>query len=205
MPPAVTSVPSTPQNDMSPDVEDLRAILAAYKQVVDASWSQLHPTMAEKSRQWGTRSAVELRAELADYVTDASRPSCNARLFWKLGPEFEFGGCNTQFAQDAGFTSTTDVVGITDFDKRLPWRPQSAKYRLDDEAVVASRIPQLDIIERQKAPNGDISWVRVGKVPIQRADGTAIGVLGMYEVLDAETGRTLHLAQPRRPAIKPDA
>jgi hypothetical protein len=189
---------------MTPDADDLRAILAAYKKVVDASWPQLHPTMADNSRQWGTRSAEQLRAELADYVKDASRTTVNARLFWKLGPEFEFGGCNAQFAHDAGL-SAAEMVGITDFDKRLPWRPQSAKYRLDDEAVVASKIAQLDIIERQKAPNGDITWVRVGKVPIQRADSRVIGILGMYEVLDAETGRTLHLAQPRRPVIKPDA
>jgi hypothetical protein len=185
---------------MTPDVEDLRAIMAAYKQVVTASWPQLHPAMADKSRQWPTKSLSDLQAELADYVREASRPTVNARLFWKVGPEFEFGGCNTQFAQDAGLTPT-DMVGITDFDKRLPWRPQAAKYRLDDEAVVATRNAQLDIIERQKAPNGDITWVRVGKVPIQRPDKKVIGILGMYEVLDAETGRKLHMAQPRRPAL----
>src|ERR1044071_9887384 len=108
---------------MTPDVEDIRAILAAYKQVVTASWPQLHPAMADKSRQWATRSLPELQAELAAYVREASRPTVNARLFWKVRPEFEFGGCNTQFAQDAGLTPP-DMIGITDFDKRLPWRPQ---------------------------------------------------------------------------------
>src|ERR1700737_931064 len=136
---------------MTPDVDDLRAILAAYKKVADASWPQLHPSMHDRSRHWGTATEHELRTELDEYVRDASSPTCQLRLFWKIGPQFAFGGCNAQFAQDAGFANATDLVGITDFDPRLPWRPQSAKYRLDDEAIVASRTPQLDIVERQKA------------------------------------------------------
>ena len=192
---------------MIPDADDLRAILRAYKRVVDASWPELHPGMAGRAPRWATASAEELKAELAQYVKEASRPTIKARLFWKVGPEFTFGGCNTQFAQDAGFSTAEEMVGLTDFDKRLPWRPQAAKYRLDDQAIVKSLAAQLDIIERQKSPTGDISWVRVGKVPIQRPDTTAIGVLGMYEVLDAAVARGLHAQQApltRRPESKPD-
>jgi hypothetical protein len=35
--------------------------------------------------------------------------------------------------------------------------------------------------------------VRVGKAPIKLSNGTAIGVLGMYEVVDAATGRSLFM------------
>jgi hypothetical protein len=34
---------------------------------------------------------------------------------------------------------------------------------------------------------------RVGKAPIKLANGTAIGVLGMYVVVDAATGRSLFM------------
>lgn len=161
--------------------------------------------MRERSLRWDRASAQELETELAEYVRRASEPGCQIRLFWKLTPQFEFGGCNAQFANDAGFGSPADLIGLTDFDKQIPWRPQAAKYRQDDEAIVGSKIRQLDIIERQKAPNGEISWVRVGKVPIQRADGSVIGILGMYEVLDAATGRKLHGQQIARTESKPDA
>jgi hypothetical protein len=183
---------------VSASVEDLRAILAAYKQVVEASWPELHPAMRDRSVRWGRATGDELKTELAGYVADASEPTCKVRLFWKVAPQFEFGGCNAHFAQDAGFASAAEMVGLTDFDKRIPWRPQAAKYRQDDEAIVANKTAQLNIIERQKAPNGDISWVRVGKVPIQRTDGAVIGILGMYEVLDAATGRKLHGESLRR-------
>ncbi len=190
---------------MSTSAEDLRAILAAYHQLVEATWPDLHPTMREASRRWGAATQAQLSAELDQWVKDASKPGSEVRLFWKVGPQFEFGGCNAQFARDAGLAKPADLVGATDFDNRLPWRPQAAKYRLDDEAVVKSKVPQLSIIERQKGPDGSITWVRVGKVPIVRADGTAIGVFGMYEILDAATGRKLAMEQPRRPAPRVDS
>src|ERR1700738_121455 len=80
--------------NMTPNVDDLRAILAAYKKVADASWPQLHPSMHDKSRHWGTATEHELRTELDEYVRDASSPTCQLRLFWKIGPQFAFGGCN---------------------------------------------------------------------------------------------------------------
>lgn len=190
---------------MSQSPDDLRAVLAAYKQVADASWPALHPGMREASRRWDTATAGELTTELANLVQEASKPSNEVRVFWKVGPQFEFGGCNSQFARDAGLANPAELVGSTDFDRRLPWTQQAAKYRLDDEDIVKSKTAQLGIIERQKGPDGSITWVRVGKVPIVRADGSAIGVLGMYEVLDAAIGRKLALEQPRRPVTRPDA
>lgn len=189
---------------MSQSVEDLRAVLAAYKQVAESTWPDLHPAIRDASRRWGGATEEALKSELAGLVKEASKTTSEVRVFWKVGPQYEFGGCNRQFAQDAGFANSDDVVGITDFDKRLPWTPQAAKYRLDDEAIVKSKAPVLGIIERQKGSDGSITWVRVGKVPIVRADGNAIGVLGMYEVLDAATGRKLALEQPRRAAARPD-
>lgn len=189
---------------MHTGVEDLRAILAAYNQVIQASWPQLHPFMAAAAPRWGSASEADLETELANWVKDASKESSGVRLFWKVGPQFAFGGCNTQFAKDAGVSDPAELVGATDFDARLPWRPQAAKYRLDDEAVVKSKTSQLGIIERQKGADGSITWVRVGKAPIVHADGTAIGVLGMYEQLDPAEGRRLALEQPKRPAQRPE-
>jgi hypothetical protein len=178
----------------SPSLEDLRAILAAYKQVVDATWPDLHPTMQVHSKRWATASAQELATELAGWLRESAEGSA-VRVFWKIGPKFEFGGANRHFATDAGFADPANLVGLTDSDPRLPWRPQAAKYRADDEAVVTSKTAQLGIIERQKGPTGDITWVRVAKVPIVHADGKAVGVFGIYETLDAATARKLAVQQ----------
>ena len=66
-------------------VEELRGILSAYKQVMEASWPHLHPTMAENSRHWPALGENELAAELAGYVTQSSAGNGSVRVFWKPG------------------------------------------------------------------------------------------------------------------------
>ncbi len=175
---------------MTTAADELRAVLQAYKEVKDASWPALNPAMAERSRHWAEAAEADLRAELAGYLREAVPPAWQVRIFWKLGPELVFGGCNEQFARDAGLASAAELVGLTDFDKRLPWTRQAAKYRLDDQAVIASGTARLGIIERQQSGDGHINWVRVSKAPVRTGAGV-VGVLGMYEPLDPETGRRL--------------
>jgi len=165
---------------------------------MEASWPQLHPTMAESSRRWANLGEAELSAELASYLAQSSSRS-SVRVFWKIGPKFVFGGCNELFAQDAGL-STADLIGSDDFDKRLPWMNQAAKYRADDRAVAQSGEANLDIIERQTSSSGTITWVRAGKAPIRDAGGTVLGILGMYELLESAVGSRLFGDQQLRKA-----
>src|SRR6185369_1675864 len=130
-------------------------------------------------------SAEELRAILAAYqlVAAASWPDLNPTMKSRAA----------RWATASAAELKSELDGTDDFDKRLPWRHQAAKYRRDDEGVVKSGKANLDIIERQESGNGETSWVRVGKAPIKLANGTSIGVLGMYEVVDAATGRSLFM------------
>ena len=182
---------------MTSRADELRAILSAYKHVMEASWPQLHPTMADAARRWATAGEKELEAELANYVRQSSAGDSAIRVFWKLGPKFQFAGCNDLFARDAGL-SPTDLIGIDDFDRRLPWMNQAAKYRADDRAVAQSGEAKLDIIERQSSSTGSVTWVRAGKAPIKDSSGAGIGILGMYEFLDNETGSRLYGEQVRK-------
>lgn len=179
--------------------DEIRGVLAAYKQIVDASWPGLHPKMGVRSAQWPSRSEAELRSELAEYLAESARSPNRVRVFWKMGPSFVFGGCNEHFARDAGLGSAEEVVGLTDHDRRLPWRHQAAKYRADDKRVADSGKADLDILERQESAEGGITWVRAGKAPIRTAQ-EVIGVFGMYEVLDQETGRKLFAQRLNRPS-----
>ncbi len=172
-------------------IEETRGILAAYKLVKDASWPNMHPAMATRAAKWPIAPLPELEAELAGYLREASASSCTVRVFWKLGQELVFGGCNAHFATDAGFKSAQELVGIDDFDERLPWKAQAAKYRSDDKDVMDKGVANLDILERQGSAAG-ITWVRVGKAPIRAAGGVVFGVVGMYEVLDKEAGNKLY-------------
>jgi hypothetical protein len=176
------------------DADVLRAILAAYKMVMEASWSGLHPAMAERASRWPSATQASLANELAEYLQASSQASQRVRVFWKLGSGFKFGGCNDLFARDAGMNRPEELIGTDDFDRRLPWGHQAAKYRQDDEAVFKSGTPKLDILERQQSTTA-ITWVRAGKAPIRKTTGEVIGIFGMYELLDGETGRKLFSAR----------
>jgi hypothetical protein len=166
-----------------------RAILRAYREVMSASWPDLHPDIAERAKRWPESAESDLARELEGYLREASMPGCKVRIFWKLGPELRFGGCNDLFAQDAGIPAA-ELIGRDDYDKRLPWFAQAAKYRTDDEEVFKSGRAKLDILERQRSSSG-IIWVRAGKAPIRTEEGSILGILGMYEVLDSAMGRRL--------------
>ncbi len=174
---------------MTRSTEEALGILAAYQRVTAASWPDLHPEMTAQAATWASANGEALERALADYLRAASSPTCAVRIFWKLLPRYTFGGCNDRFARDAGL-SIAELLGLDDFDRRLPWVFQAAKYRADDEAVVRSGHAKLNIVERQRGATGEITWVRVGKAPIRTPTGI-IGVLGAYEILDAKTGQRL--------------
>ena len=179
---------------MTMSVEQVKGILTAYQQVISASWPELHPDMGANATNWPSASAETLERELQGYLAKSSSASA-VRVFWKLLPGYAFGDCNEHFARDAGL-NRADMIGIDDFDRRLPWVHQAAKYRADDEAVVKSGHSRLNIVERQRGATGVITWVRVGKAPIRTPQGV-IGVLGAYELVDAKTGHQLLAAQNR--------
>lgn len=182
---------------MAHTAEELKGILTAYQKVMQASWPDLHPELRRASQHWATAPADALERELQKYLEADSRPGVRVRVFWKTLPGYKFAGFSSHFAQDAGLPAA-ELLGSDDFDHRLPWALQAAKYRADDEAVVDKGEPRLDIIERQRGSDGTITWVRVGKAPISTARGV-IGLLGMYEVLTPEEGRRLFAERSGRP------
>ena len=118
---------------MTMSAEQIKGILTAYRQVIDASWPNLHPAMAANATKWPSANAETLERELQGYIQTTASPPSQVRIFWKLLPGYTFGGCNEHFARDAGLPSGT-MLGMDDFDRRLPWVHQAAKYRADDPA-----------------------------------------------------------------------
>lgn len=102
-------------------------------------------------------------------------PHC---VFWK-DVNCVFIGCNQQFATAAGLKSPSQIVGKTDYD--LPWEKyQSDAYRADDQQVMKTKIPRINIEEPLTLSNGDKSVLLTSKVPLLNKKGESIGVLAMY-------------------------
>lgn len=170
--------------------DDLVATLVAFRKVKNACWPTADSALERTPAAWGMMSTSDLRAELGRLVEETEQPGRDVRVFWKLGPDFVYGGCNRQFAQDGGLASADELVGRNDFDPVLSWQRQSAKYRRDDVEVVTNGTEKLDIIERQDGPAGTI-WVRTSKAAIISRGGRAIGLLGMYQVIDGAAAARL--------------
>src|SRR5712691_11592817 len=53
-------------------VDELRAVLAAYRVVKNGSWPQLHAAMDRRMDRWSAAGETELAAELEGYLKEAA-------------------------------------------------------------------------------------------------------------------------------------
>jgi len=110
-------------------------------------------------------------------ILEAIINSIPFRVFWK-DKDLIYLGCNTQFAQDAGFAKPEDIIGKDDY--AMGWSEQAELYRADDLLVIESGSPKLNFDEPQTTESGEKMWLLSSKVPLNDATGEITGVLGTY-------------------------
>ena len=103
--------------------------------------------------------------------------SIPARVFWK-DKNLVYSGCNTAFANDAGFTSPRDIIGKDDF--QLGWSKLAEMYRSDDMQVLNSKKPKLDYEESQITAEGNEINLLTSKTPLLNMQGEVTGIIGTY-------------------------
>ncbi len=104
-------------------------------------------------------------------------------IFWK-DKDLVYLGCNTNFAQDAGFESPEQIIGKTDHD--MPWKDQVALYQADDRHVIETGESKINYEEPQSTPDGGSIWLRTSKLPLYNEQGEAYAVLGAYADITEE-------------------
>jgi len=100
-----------------------------------------------------------------------------ARVFWK-DKDLVYAGCNQAFAEDAGFDSPDQIIGLTD--DQMPWAELAERFRSDDRAAMAGQRPMLRYEEPHITAGEETVWVETTKVPLLSLEGEVIGVLGTY-------------------------
>ena len=78
-----------------------------------------------------------------------------------------------------GFSSEDEIIGLTDFDL-LPLN-LAEKYRKDDQRIMSTQKPLLNIVELFLNDQGIPEWVSTNKLPIISAAGKVMGVMGTIQ------------------------
>jgi PAS domain S-box-containing protein len=115
--------------------------------------------------------------------------SIPARVFWKDRNLFYL-GCNTLFANDAGFSSPKDIIGKDDF--QMGWNEVAKLYRSDDMQVIISKNPKTDYEESQITAEGNEINLLTSKTPLLNKQGEVTGIIGTY--IDITTRKKMEVA-----------
>lgn len=100
-------------------------------------------------------------------------------LFWK-DREGIYLDCNLQFATYVGLSQPEQVIGKTDAD--LPWAPaELAAFQASDQRILTTGEIETALLKRHSTE----TWLETIKVPLHQADGTIIGILGVYQDVTA--------------------
>lgn len=133
-----------------------------------------HGTVQDITPRIQAETEIAQARDLLEKIIDTAP----IRVFWKDN-NLRYLGCNTLFAQDAGFAQPEDLIGKDDF--QMTWAEQAEPYRDDDRAVMASGVAKLFYEEPQTTGGGEIIWLRTSKVPLKNKNDETIGLLGVYE------------------------
>ena len=99
-------------------------------------------------------------------------------VYWK-DPKGHIRGANRQFAINAGFKDSSEVIGMVD--GQLPWSQYADIYRADDLKVIATGKPMLGIRQAFVNAGGEEVLIESNKIPVFDEAGTAVGIVGISQ------------------------
>lgn len=93
---------------------------------------------------------------------------------------------NRAFFERFGFREELDIVGKNDFE--LFPRPLAAKFRADDERVLADGVAMPRMLELFLDRHGLPGWYMTDKLPLIGKDGRPVGIIGTVQRYDQARG-----------------
>ncbi len=96
--------------------------------------------------------------------------------FFAKNARFQIVCANKHFVESLGFKQESDLLGKEDFDL-FPSR-LAENFRKDDEEVLRTGLPRLNIVELFFNPQGLPDWFITNKLPVRDRKGRVIGLTG---------------------------
>lgn len=99
-------------------------------------------------------------------------------IFWK-DKRGAFLGANKLFRRTLGLSDDVVLVGKTDYE--MPWAEDADNFTSQDQQVITSRVPLINIIESVRNADGRLQMIRTSKFPLQNDNGKIYGMVGTFE------------------------
>ena len=155
----------------------LAGLVAERTQALQQSKRSLLNTLEDMRAENEARRQAGEALRASQQLIEGILNAIPVRVFWK-DKNLVYLGCNTIFAQDAGFFCPVEVIGKTD--NEMIWHEQAEFYRNDDRAVIESGRPKLLYEEEQNTPEGKKITLLTSKIPLYDLKGNISGILGTY-------------------------
>ncbi|WP_294233011.1 AraC family transcriptional regulator [Prosthecobacter sp.] len=124
----------------------------------------------------GRVSAVSPFYRLFDHLPDLA--------FFAKDRDFRLMCASRRFIERFGFSREEEIVGKTDFDL-FPAR-LAENFRRDDEEVLSTGRPKLNIVELFFTDQGIPDWFVTNKLPLFDANGRIIGLMGTVQSFEGK-------------------
>jgi diguanylate cyclase (GGDEF)-like protein/PAS domain S-box-containing protein len=84
---------------------------------------------------------------------------------------------NPAEAKVFGLSSPSEAIGRSDFDYFSP--EHAAQAFRDEQEIVRTGLPLVNVEERETKPDGSVRWVSTTKMPLRNTEGRIIGTFGV--------------------------
>ena len=175
--------------------DELRAANIQMEVRVKERTADLSKTNLELADEISVRESIQDRLRESKEMLQKIMDNIPQYIFWK-DTESRYLGCNKNFLHMSGFNNEFDLLGKSDYD--LPWtREESDFYRLCDQRVMTSDIPEFHIQETATNLSGNMIYVDTNKIPLHDSKGSVIGILGSFEDITDRKKAELQILQAK--------
>jgi diguanylate cyclase (GGDEF)-like protein/PAS domain S-box-containing protein len=157
-----------PSREWRDKLPDGRTIAVRREALPGGGWISIHEDVTELRDQ---RAAFDERVSLQTLI------DCLHDNLWVKDLESRFVICNKVTATRMGLAETSDVIGKSDLEL-LPLEI-AQKFFDDEQKVIRSGRPMIDLEEYLYDRVGGKTWILTTKVPVRNARGDVFGVAGV--------------------------